>query len=113
MNDINSYPFNRIILDIVELLQDLRGQGMAYIAAFNGSGSFDFSLYADKETLDNWSNSEAGSKDFQALCNSYIMRDDTTAAHMAWNDLIKYKELDDSIFDLEAVLNRKEYFEDR
>lgn len=113
MNDINSYPFNRIILDIVELLQDLRGQGMAYIAAFNGSGSFDFSLFADKETLDKWSNSDAGCKDYVSLCHAYIMHDDTVAAHVAWNDLIQYKDKDDSAFNLEHALSKKEYLEER
>lgn len=83
---MNDYPFNRVVLDIVELLQDLKAQGMEYIFSINASGSVDIWLFAGKESYKAWAESKG-----EKLDSWYIMPDDTTAAHMCWNDLLAYK----------------------
>ena len=111
MNDINSYPFNRIILDIVELLQDLRLEDMPSIFALNGSGSADITLFVNDTLFKNWVDGMKVSDENPIMFSAYISAGDCNAAHMAWNELIKCKEADE--FDLEAILSKAEYEEQR
>ena len=83
---MNDYPFNRIVLDIVELLQDLKAQGTAFLFSINGSGSVDVTLFDNDESYKQWADDDG-----QKLAGWYIMPDDTRMAHMCWNDLIAYK----------------------
>lgn len=83
---MNDYPFNRIVLDIVALLQDLKAQGMPYLFCINSSGSVDVTLFASDASYKQWAYSDG-----QKLAGWYIMPDDTRMAHMCWNDLIAYK----------------------
>lgn len=105
---MNDYPFPRIVLDIVELLQDLKAQGMAYLFCINGSGSVDVTLFASDASYKQWADADG-----QKLAGWYIMPDDTRMAHMCWNDLIAYKNPDDFEFDAEKQAERKEYLEER
>jgi len=105
---MNDYPFNRIVLDIVELLQDLKTQGMAYMFSINSTGSVDVNLFESDAALKEWSNATG-----EKLAGWYIMPDDTRMAHMCWNDLIAYKNPDDFEFDAEKQAERKEYLEER
>ena len=84
---MNDYPFNRIVLDIVELLQDLKAQGMAFLFSINGSGSVDVTLFDNDEAYKQWADSDG-----QKLAGWYIMPDDTRMAHMCWNDLQLIKD---------------------
>jgi hypothetical protein len=89
---MNDYPYNRIVLDIVELLQDLNEQGMVSMFTLNATGNIDVTLFADKSVFDAWLDDN---KEFEPLVSRWIMKDDTNAAHMCWNDLIKYRKQDE------------------
>ena len=83
---MNDYSFNRIILDIIELLQDLKQQGMAFMFSINSTGSVDVTLFESDAALDEWSNADG-----KPIGGWYIMPEQTRMAHMCWNDLIAYK----------------------
>lgn len=79
------YPFNRIVLDIVELLQDLKAQGMLFVLNLNGVGSLDVRVFENDTEYHKWLAGGYEAKQW------YVMPNDTAAAHMCWNDLIAYK----------------------
>lgn len=84
---MNDYPFNRVVLEIVELLQDLRAQGMAYVFSSNLTGSFDVYLFTDDAHGNAWI---AREKD--TLITVHVMDGDVEDALDVFNQLIAYKE---------------------
>jgi len=84
---MNDYPFNRAVLEIVELLQDLRAQGMAFVFTINSSGSFDLYLFKSDSHRDAWIE-----RSEDALITVHVMDGDVEDALDVFNKLIAYKE---------------------
>jgi len=104
---MNDYPFNRVVLEIVELLQDLRDQGMEFIFSINSIGSFDCYLFEDEEYRNRWLDNG-----LPPTVRASVSDGDVEAALELFNKLIEYKVVDD--FDwFEYKLAKAEYEEER
>jgi hypothetical protein len=101
---MNDYPFNRIVLDIVELLQDLRVQGMACIFNLETTGGISIYLFTDRGHVARWTENQ----DKELLRRSFS-DGDCNAAHMAWNDLHDFKDLAEHHAAVEKMLCDREY----
>ena len=84
---MKDYPFNRVILDLVELLQDLKQQGYKYIVCMNSVGSVDIHFFVSEQNYEEWM---AG--DYSVAHTFWIMADDTEHAMKVFNDLMMFKE---------------------
>lgn len=104
---MNDYPFNRVVLEIVELLQDLKAQGMAFVFTINSTGSFDLYLFKDTAHRDAWLDGKA---DPHGIAN--VSDGDVEVALEVFNKLDEYKA-EECANTLENTMERAEYLEER
>lgn len=84
---MNDYPFNRVVLEIVELLQDLKAQGMAFVFTINSTGSFDLHLFTDDAHSDDWIE-----RSREAMIAVHVFDGDIEHALEVFNQLIAHKQ---------------------
>ena len=104
---MNDCPFNRVVLEIVELLQDLRAQGMAFVFTLNSTGSFDCYLFTDIAHRDAWID-----RSQDALITVHVIDNDVQDALDVFNKLDEYKT-EERANALENRMERAEYLEER
>ncbi len=96
---MNDYPYNRIILDIVELSQELRQQGKPSLIGIHSSGSLSVDLFDSVANKDAWLINKC-----KPLISEWVHEGDCEAALNVWNQMMMHVDRED---DLWAVLDKR------
>jgi len=86
---MNDYPFNRTIIDLLDLLQDLSDyHGHVYILNVHGTGTVECDFFVTESDYKLWVSGETAIGH-----NTYrIKKDDCEASMRAFNELVKYRK---------------------
>lgn len=96
---MNDYPYNRIILDIVELSQELRQRGKPSIIEMHSNGGVTVAIFQSVAAKDLWIDNK-----IRPLIRETILEGDCEAAMNVWNQMMMHVDRED---DLWAVLDKR------
>ena len=105
---MNDYPPERIICDIVELLQDLRAQGYVNVLTMHGNGSIAVDLFDSAKTYARWIEGEKGCYAYSGFISSLSQTYHKQLADM-YDSLHDFKDLAEHHAQVEKMLCTREY----
>jgi len=105
---MNDYPPERIICDIVELLQDLKSQGYLAILTLHGNESIAVDLFDSKATYARWIEGERGCYAYSGFISSLSQTYHKQLADM-YDALHDFKDLAEHHAAVEKMLCDREY----
>ena len=96
---MNDYPYNRIILDIVELSQELRQHGKPSLIGIHSSGSLSVDVFDSVANKDAWLNNHC-----KPLISEWVHEGDCEAAIRVLQNMQMYVETEE---DLWAIIEKQ------